>query len=495
MPENLSSTPQSGLILITGVSGYVGGRLVRALTGRRLRCMARNPESIATRIPKGAEAVQGDVFDRESLGRALAGVDIAYYLVHSLSAGDEFAEKDKAGARNFAECAQAAGARRIVYLGGLGDSEAELSSHLRSRQETGDALRSGTVPVIEFRASVVIGSGSLSFDLIRALVERLPVMICPRWVSTPTQPIGIDDVVAYLVAAADLESDERIFEIGGSDVSSYGGLMREYAHQRGLKRYLISIPFLTPRLSSLWLGLVTPVYARVGRSLIEGMRNPTVVRDNSASSVFAIRPVGLAEIVRRALLREDRDVAETSWTDAVSSSNPGEAWGGERIGSRIVASYAIDTPQPPETAFKPIQRIGGANGWYYANALWHIRGLLDLAVGGPGIRRGRRVPDEAAIGSYIDWWRVEGFEPNHLLRLRAEMRLPGRAWLQFEVEPRGTGSVITQTAIFDPRGLPGLLYWYALYPIHSLMFRGMLRKIAEASNTGGEPLAALRRVI
>lgn len=457
--------------------------------------MARNPESISTRVPKGAEVVHGDVFDRESLNRALAGVDIAYYLVHSLSAGDEFAEKDRTGARNFAECAQASGVRRIVYLGGLGDSAAELSSHLRSRQETGDALRSGTVPVIEFRASVVIGSGSLSFDLIRALVERLPVMICPRWVSTPTQPIGIDDVLAYLVAAADLDSDERTFEIGGSDVSSYGGLMREYAHQRGLRRYLISIPFLTPRLSSLWLGLVTPVYARVGRSLIEGMRNPTIVRDDSARSLFSIKPVGLPEIVRRALLREDREVSETSWTDAVSSSSSGDAWGGERFGSRIVASYSIDTPQPPSAAFRPIRRIGGATGWYYANYLWHIRGLLDLLVGGPGIRRGRRLPDETSIGSHIDWWRVEGFEPDHLLRLRAEMRVPGRAWLQFEVEPRGTGSAITQTAIFDPRGLPGLLYWYALYPIHSLMFRGMLRKLAEASNVGAPPLPSPQRMI
>jgi uncharacterized protein YbjT (DUF2867 family) len=486
---------KSELILVTGVSGYIGGRLVRALSGRRLRCMARNPDSITTRLPEGAEAVAGDVFDRNSLDRALEGVTTAYYLVHSLSAGDEFAERDRTGAHNFAECAAAAGVRRIVYLGGLGDSAADLSSHLRSRQETGNALRSGSVPVIEFRASVVIGSGSLSFDLIRALVERLPVMICPRWVSTPTQPIGIDDVLAYLVAAADLESEERTFEIGGSDVSSYGGLMREYAHQRGLRRYLISVPFLTPRLSSLWLGLVTPVYARVGRSLIEGMRNPTIVQDDSALSVFPVRPAGLPEIVKRALLREDRDVAETSWTDAVSSSDSGDAWGGERIGSRIVASYAIDSPRPPEIAFQPIQRIGGKNGWYYANYLWHIRGLLDLAFGGPGIRRGRRVQDDTAVGSYIDWWRVEKFEPAHLLRLRAEMRVPGRAWLQFEVEARDTGSVITQSAIFDPRGLPGLLYWYALYPIHSLMFRGMLKRIGEATNTRGAPLAPARRVI
>ncbi len=469
----------NSLTLVTGASGYVGGRLVHALGDRPVRCMARTPEAIRERVPRHAEVVQGDVLDLDSLDRALAGVDVAYYLIHSLAAGARFEQQDHTGATNFANAARRAGVRRIIYLGGLGEPTENLSSHLKSRQDTGDALRTGGVPVIEFRAAAVIGSGSLSFELIRALVERLPIMICPRWVSTPTQPIGIDSVLEYLVAAAEIESSGDIFEIGGSEVCSYGDLMREYALQRGLRRYLISVPFLTPRLSSLWLGLVTPVYARVGRPLIEGMRNPTTVRDTSALTRFNVRPTTLREMVHRALLREDAEVAATSWTGAVSSSSSNE-WGGTRFGSRIVETNVVRIDAAPAAAFAPIRRIGGANGWYYANFLWLLRGWLDLVVGGPGLRRGRAVPDRVVVGDHIDWWRVEAFAPDRVLRLRAEMRLPGRAWLQFDVTPDGNGSCIQQTAIFDPVGLAGLLYWYALYPIHRLIFAGMLRGIARA---------------
>ncbi len=442
--------------------------------------MAREPESVRSRVPDGIETVQGDVLDRRSLDRALSGVDVAYYLVHSLAAGSAFEERDRRGALNFAASARDAGVRRIIYLGALGEPSASLSSHLRSRQETGEALRSAGVPVIEFRASVVIGSGSLSFELIRALVERLPVMICPHWVSTPTQPIGIDDLIAYLAAAADMESEERVFEIGGRDVSSYGDIMREYARQRGLRRHLISVPLLTPRLSSLWLALVTPVYARVGKPLIEGMRNPTVVRDNSALTRFAIRPAGLTEMVRRALSSEDEEAARRCWAESLRSAEETKTWGGERYGSRIIESLTVVTTKTPAEAFEPIRRIGGKAGWYYANVLWRVRGLVDLWTGGPGLRRGRIHPDLPEVGSHVDFWRVEAFEPDSLLRLRAEMRLPGRAWLQFEVQRKGSGSVIRQTAIFEPLGLAGLVYWYGLYPIHRVMFRGMLRGIATA---------------
>lgn len=442
--------------------------------------MAREPESVRSRVPEGIETVQGDVLDRRSLDRALSGVEVAYYLVHSLAAGSAFEERDRRGALNFAASARDAGVRRIIYLGALGEPSASLSSHLRSRQETGEALRSAGVPVIEFRASVVIGSGSLSFELIRALVERLPVMICPRWVSTPTQPIGIDDLIAYLAAAADMESEERVFEIGGRDVSSYGDIMREYARQRGLRRHLISVPLLTPRLSSLWLAMVTPVYARVGKPLIEGMRNPTVVRDNSALTRFAIRPAGLTDMVRRALSSEDEEAARSCWADSLCSAEETKTWGGVRYGSRIVESLTVVTTKTPAEAFEPIRRIGGNAGWYYANVLWRVRGLVDLWTGGPGLRRGRIHPHLPEVGSHVDFWRVEAFEPDSLLRLRAEMRLPGRAWLQFEVQRRGSGSVIRQTAIFEPLGLAGLIYWYGLYPIHRVMFRGMLRAIATA---------------
>ncbi len=468
-----------GLILLTGASGYVGGRLLGELAGRRVRCMARQPEYLRSRVPAGVEVVAGDVLDPATLIDALKGVETAFYLVHSLGAGASFREQDKIGARHFGEASRAAGIRRIIYLGGLGDSSASLSSHLLSRHETGEMLRASGVPVIEFRASVIIGSGSLSFELIRALVERLPVMICPRWLDTPAQPIGIDDLIRYLLAALELtERGSVIYEIGGSDVSSYGEIMREYARQRGLRRYMISVPFLTPRLSSLWLGLVTPVYARVGRPLVEGLRNPTVVRDQRALQDFDIRPVSVSDCLARAIRQEDHDFAQSCWTDALCSGGPKQQWGGARFGSRIVETHTAETTETPAQAFRAIRRIGGRNGWYFGNILWRLRGYLDLLTGGPGLRRGRRHPETPEVGSHIDFWRVEAYEPDHALRLRAEMNLPGRAWLEFQVDPTPNGSVIRQTAIFDPMGLGGLLYWYALYPIHRVMFKGMLRRIA-----------------
>ena len=307
---------------MTGATGYIGGRLVPVLeaAGVRLRCLARQPAALASRVSPTTEVVAGDLLDPASLDRALAGIDVAYYLVHSMGAHGDYLEKDRVAARNFGEAARRAGVRRIVYLGGLATGDEALSKHLKSRIETGQVLRESGVPVVEFRASVVIGSGSLSFELIRALVERLPVMICPRWVSTLAQPIGIDDVLAYLAAALHLpDGESRTFEIGGADQASYGDVMREYARQRGLKRVMISVPLLTPRLSSLWLGLVTPVYARVGRELIAGLKNRSVVTDPAALAVFPIRPVGLREAIGRAIRYEDRAFALTRWSDARSS--------------------------------------------------------------------------------------------------------------------------------------------------------------------------------
>jgi uncharacterized protein YbjT (DUF2867 family) len=477
---------QNRLILLTGATGYVGGRVLARLEsqGYRVRCLTRRPDSLRSRVAESTEVVKGDVLDRQSLDAALAGCDAAYYFVHSMGADKDFEREDREAATNFAAAASAAGVRRIIYLGGLGSPDQKLSKHLRSRHETGDLLRSSQAQVIELRASIVIGSGSLSFELIRALVERLPVMICPRWVAVLAQPIAIEDVLAYLIAALDLpDGDSRIFEIGGPDRVSYGDIMREYARQRGLRRLMIPVPVLTPYLSSLWLGLVTPVYARIGRKLVESLRNPTLISNNLAERTFGVHPRGLREAIERALVNEDRELAETRWSDALSSAGKSKSWGGVRFGSRIVDSRTVQIDAPPSVAFAPIQRIGGDTGWYYGNWLWRLRGFLDLLAGGVGVRRGRRDPVHLTTGDALDFWRVEAFEPNHRLRLQAEMKLPGRAWLEFEVTGDDHQSTLRQTAIFDPVGLSGLAYWYALYPLHQLVFAGMLRNIARR----GEP--------
>jgi uncharacterized protein YbjT (DUF2867 family) len=475
-------TPDA-LVLVTGATGYVGGRLAAALerAGVPLRCLARRPENLAGRLAASTEVVKGDCLDPDTLPPALTGVETAYYLVHSMGSGRRFAELDAAAARNFAEAARIAGVRRIVYLGGLGAAaDSTLSEHLRSRQHTGDVLRATGVPVVELRASIVIGSGSLSYEMVRALVERLPVMVCPRWVQVRTQPIAIDDLVAYVLAARELpEGAEGVYEIGGPEAVSYRDIMLEYARQRGLRRWLIPVPLLTPRLSSLWLGLVTPLYARVGRKLIESLRNPTVVTSDRARKTFSVRPRPLREAIARALSGEDAELANTRWSDALSSSALSPPWGGTRFGTRLVDSRARMVAASPAQAFAPVRRLGGSAGWYWGDALWSLRGAIDLAAGGAGLRRGRRDPELLRVGEHVDFWRVEAYEPDRRLSLSAEMRLPGRAWLQFEVTAKGEGrSEIRQTAIFDPAGLGGLLYWYALFPIHSLIFKRLLREIA-----------------
>lgn len=471
------------MILLTGATGYVGGRLLAAFRekGAAVRCLARNPAHLASETGSQVEIVQGDVLTGSGLREALKGVATAYYLVHSMGSSGKFEEQDKLGAENFGAAAKAEGVKKIVYLGGLGVESSELSPHIRSRQEVGEVLRASGVPVVEFRASIIVGSGSLSFEMIRSLVERLPVMITPKWVATPAQPIGISDVIAYLVAIADRPFQaSKVYEIGGPNVVSYGDLMREYARQRKLKRLMIPVPLLTPRLSSLWLALVTPLYARVGRKLIDSLRCPTIVRERDAFSDFSIRPLGVSEAIAFALKNEDREFAQTRWSDALSSAGTPKQWGGVRFGQRLVDSRTHLVALAPEKAFAPIQQLGGNTGWYYGNWLWWLRGYLDLAVGGVGIRRGRAHPNKIRVGDALDFWRVEEYVPNHRLRLHAEMKLPGRAWLEFEVTPDTNGSLIRQTAIFDPIGLWGLAYWYLVYPLHQLIFRGMLRAIARA---------------
>jgi len=477
------------LLLLTGASGYIGGRLLKALetAGWHVRCIARCPEFLKSRVASTTEVVKADCLDRGSLASAMVGVHTAYYFVHSMGSPGKFEEEDRRAAQNFAEAAREQGVRRIVYLGGLGEQDQKLSAHLRSRHEVADILRSTGVPTVEFRASIVIGSGSISFEMIRALVQRLPVMICPRWVEVKAQPIAIEDVIAYLVEVLELPTEQSaVYEIGGPDQVSYGEIMREYARQCGLRRWMIPVPVLTPHLSSLWLGFVTPIYARIGKKLIDSMRNPTLVRNSSALTTFRIHPKGLKEAIERALHCEDQEFAATFWSDALSSGGKPASWGGVRFGTRLVDSRTIAVPVTPAQAFAPIERIGGAQGWYFANLLWHIRGFIDLLLGGVGLRRGRRDPHTVAVGEALDFWRVESFEPHRKLGLVAEMKVPGKAWLQFEVEPTSQGSLIRQTAIFDPAGLGGLLYWYALYPIHYCIFQGMLRNIAIAAEHESE---------
>ena len=482
-------------ILVTGASGYIGGRLVAALegAGRRIRCVTRRPELSAGRFGSGTEVVAGDVLDTDSMRRAMAGVDLAYYLVHSLGSRGHFEEEEERAARSFVDAAREAGVRRIVYLGGLAhpdelarQAEAGASAHMSSRLRVGDVLRGSGIPTVEFRASIVIGAGSLSFELIRALVQRLPVMVTPRWVSVQAQPIAIADVIAYLVAALDVPLDaSRVFEIGGVEITSYRGLMEEYARQRGLRRLFVPVPFLTPQLSSLWLGLVTPIFARVGRKLIESITMPSVVRDGGALEVFPVRPRGYRAAVRQALADEDARLVATRWSDALSSSASRQGEGaGTRFGNRLIDSRSVTVAVPAERAFAPIRRIGGARGWYYANALWRLRGVLDRMLGGVGMKRGRRDPEKLRAGDVLDCWRVVACDAPRVLSLEAEMRLPGRAWLQFEVTPCAEGASIRQTAVFDPMGLGGLLYWYVLYLPHLLIFRGMLAAVAERAGSG-----------
>ncbi|MBV9046817.1 MAG: DUF2867 domain-containing protein [Solirubrobacterales bacterium] len=472
-------------VLLTGATGYVGGRLLHRLEaeGRhRVRCLTRRPEGLAGRSAEETEVFAGDVLEPGSLAVAMRGVHTAYYLVHSMSDSGDFEAVDRVAAANFGTAARGAGVRRIVYLGGLGDGLG-LSSHLASRQEVGQILRSSGVATVEFRASIVIGSGSASYEVVRALVESLPVMFTPRWVETAAQPIAIEDVVDYLVAALDYEG-AAVFEIGGRDRVTYADILREYARQRGLRRRSVRLPILTPRASRFCLGLLTPVYGRVAGAMVESLRNETVVRTSAAMRAFGVRPRGLSEAIARALVNEDREFAETRWSDALPAQRP-LGWSGIGFGRRQVSSRAIRLSRSPELAFEPIKRIGGRTGWYSGDWFWRTRGLLDTLRGGVGLRRGRRDPTDLRVGDTVDFWRVEQLEPNRLLRLAAEMKLPGRLWLQFEVDAdRNGGSQIRQTTVFDPAGYVGLTYWYLFCPVHHAVFGSMLRGIGRAAASG-----------
>jgi len=481
-----------GAVLVTGATGYVGGRLVPRLLaqGRRVRVLVRDAERLKGRawLPQ-VEVVTVDLVHPQGLSEALAGVDTAYYLIHSMAQGPGYQARDLAAASAFSRAAAAAGVRRIIYLGGLGDPRAELSRHLRSRQETGDALRSGGVPVTELRAAIVVGSGSISFEMIRYLTERLPIMICPRWVYVRVQPIGIDDLLSYLIAALETPAAAgRIVEIGGADVLTYGDMMLGYARARGLRRRLQPVPVLTPALSSYWVHLVTPIPSSIARPLIEGLRSETVVRDRSARELFPdVRPVGYREALAAALGGLGAGQVESAWCDGLCTSERGQAapFGGVREGMlserrrRVVAA-------PPPAVFAVCASLGGRGGYRFANWTWQVRGAVDRVAGGVGLR-GRRDAAALRVGDAVDFWRVEALEPDRLLRLRAEMKLPGEAWLQFETLPHERGTLLVQTAYFMPRGLAGLAYWYGLLLVHKVIFSGIIAALAAEASRSGAP--------
>jgi uncharacterized protein YbjT (DUF2867 family) len=474
-------------ILVTGATGYIGGRLTPSLlaAGYRVRVLVRGDASRLTGRPwrDQVEIVRGDVLQPDSLAAALQGVDTAYYLIHSMSGHTTFRARDSEAARNFAQAAATAGVQHIIYLGGLGAAESQLSEHLRSRQETGEALRSSGLPVTEFRAGMVVGSGSLSFEMLRNLTERLPIMLCPRWVFTRTQPIAIRDVLSYLMAALHTPASwGRIIEIGGADVLTYADMMLGYAQVRGLRRLLLPVPVLSPGLSSHWVHWMTPVSSAIARPLVEGLRNELVVREPVARTLFPqIQPLDYATAVTLALARIEKGEVETIWSDALASSQgdlPPVYLTQEQ--GMLIERRQKTVNATPAHVYRVFAGIGGKRGWPSFNWLWGLRGLLDRLVGGVGMRRGRRHPDELREGDALDFWRVETVEPGRLLRLRAEMKLPGQGWLQFEVKPGTTANSaeVVQTAFFAPKGLWGLLYWYALYPLHGIIFSKMINNIA-----------------
>jgi uncharacterized protein YbjT (DUF2867 family) len=487
------SWKRSEPVLVVGATGYIGGRLVPRLLerGYRVRALARNPAKLRSRPwakNPGLEIVRGDVSDPDSLVQAAQGCWAVYYLVHSMHPDvSDFARTDRLAARNLVNAAKSAGMERIIYLGGLGEEEESLSHHLHSRAEVAHILRQGPVPVTVLRAAMIIGSGSASFEILRYLVERLPVIVTPLWVHTPCQPIGVRNVLGYLAGCLECpQTVGQTYDIGQEEIVTYRQLMDLYAEEAGLgRRLIIPIPFLTPRLSALWIHLVTPVPAALARPLAEGLRNRVVCRETRIRQLIPQDLFSCREAIRRALHRQRQQDVESSWSDGgivppAEWSIPGDpAWAG---GTAYTDARRLLLDAAPEQVWPAIVRIGGKTGWYYANWLWELRGFLDRLVGGVGLARGRRSGAELYPGDALDFWRVVAVERPHRLLLVAEMKLPGQAVLELAVEERPEGgSELRQTAIFLPRGLTGLFYWWSVTPFHNLIFNGMLTGVAKAA--------------
>jgi uncharacterized protein YbjT (DUF2867 family) len=492
------SLKNSKPILVVGATGYVGGRLIPALleAGYTVRAMGRSLEKLACR-PWGRhpkiELAKGDVLDRKSLEKALSGCGTAYYLVHSMIAQkDKFVEADRKAAQNMVSAAESAGIDRIIYLGGLAEKKnGQLSKHLRSRIEVANILQSGSVPVTDLRAPMILGSGSASFEILRYLVERLPVMITPRWVRSLNQPIAIRNVIQYLVGC--LDHDETVgqtYDIGGPDILAYRDLLDIYAQEAKLsKRWIIPVPVLTPTLSAYWINLISPVPHSIALPLTEGLSSNAVCSDNRILLIVPQKLLSPREAIRTALDKIIQEQVDTCWDDAGDIITPewahcGDAdWAG---GTIMQCGYRVRISATPDEIWLPISRIGGHTGYYYANNLWWLRGMMDRLIGGVGLRRGRRHPIELRVGDALDFWRVLDVTTKERLLLLAEMKVPGEALLEFKIHPMGNQYTdLEMLSRFLPKGLWGMLYWYSLYPFHEKIFFGMLKKIAEAT---GKPI-------
>jgi uncharacterized protein YbjT (DUF2867 family) len=496
--------PTPKTCLVTGATGYIGGRLVPELlaAGHRVRVLTRSPEKLRDLPWAGqVEIARGDATDVAAVTAACAGADVVYYLIHSLGTGATFEETDRRTAEVMAEAVRAARVGRLVYLGGLEPDGEQLSPHLRSRAEVAEILLGSGVPTVVLRAAVVLGSGSASFEMLRHLTERLPVMVTPRWVHSRIQPIAIRDVLRYLVGCAGLPSDvHRCFDIGGPDVMDYAEMMRRYAEVARLpRRRILPVPFFTPSLSSHWVGLITPVPASIARPLVESLRNTVVVTEHDIARYVPDPPEGLLgfeDAVRLAIQRIKDHQVTTRWSSASVPGAPSDPlptdpdWSG---GSLYLDERTRETDASPEALWRVVEGIGGETGWYSFPLAWEVRGLLDRAVGGVGLRRGRRHPTDLYVGDALDFWRVEALEEGDLLRLRAEMRVPGLAWLEFHVERTGSGggrpgtTRLRQKATFHPRGLAGHAYWWSVAPFHGFVFGSMIRNICRAAEEGHVP--------
>jgi len=476
----------SDIILVTGATGYIGGRLVPRLleAGYSVRCMVRDAQRLqGYGWVSDVEVLEGDALDPSSMNPIFRGVTTAYYFIHGLQGGKNSVERDLLAARNFVSAAETAGLQRIIYLGELIDPDSCLFPYLQSRYETGRIFQQGGIPITEFRAGIVVGAGSVLFEMIRYLTERQLILLCPRWFFSLAQPISIRDILDYLVQSLNTpESVGKVIDIGGASQITYADMLQGYAEERGLKRFLVPTPIYAPKLSAYWVHMVTPIHWRVVLPLIQGLHSDILVHDNQAKVLFpTIQPLEYGTAVREALGNLSNEIVETSWDNALVISQgdikPVKLTSSEGM---LIEQRTQKVDLPAKDVFSSYAGLGGERGWLYLEWSWRIRGWMDKLIGGVGLRRGRRHPDEIRVGEALDFWRVEAITPDRMIRLRAEMKVPGSAWLEFQSIPQAEGGTfLIQTAYFAPRGISGFLYWYVLYPIHSFIFSGMIRQIAE----------------